>query len=179
MEKKTKMWVAVGVVVMVIAGGTLYYLLKPSGTDGCEASVYYSVSLEVSETDVAWYVNITKISGKKVTKGFLWDTTEEIENPVIHANEIVIVIKRSYPTGRYYINIGGDILWADMYSEKHGVLWVNEYNDFYVREGNTFIFFKEGGTEFRSQVGDEIFFDRSRGYVHACIYIESNTVRLP
>lgn len=169
------MWIAVAVVVVVIISAvTLSYLLrpKPSKTDVRN----YEVTLDVSETDDAWYVNITDIDGGKDTDGSWYYKHEELKEQNITSLLVGVVIQNEYK--KIIINAFYDLRANDTFTERYGIKWIDKdpYNS--INKGDSFVFLKEGGTEFTAEKNDEIYLEYSPVGGEG-INIDSNSIKLP
>lgn len=159
MEKKMKMWIAVGVVVMVVVSGVFYIIILPKDNPkyNCE------IKINISENETAWIVNVTAIEikreGKKVNRvDLLDDGFTEIK---IYRDNNSWSIPLSY---------------FEYKPDDFGITFIDQNNNSYLNIGDKLIFNKSGGTNYIPMEGDRISIFSS-AYHH--IYVESNNIKLP
>ncbi|MFO7991397.1 MAG: hypothetical protein R6U61_03765 [Thermoplasmata archaeon] len=160
MEKNLKMWIAVGIVVILVVGVLFYYWVESTTKDGAPA-YEYTVKLDISENQTAWIVNVTEVD--------MYDPygDEIIENTSTGGVKLKIV--------RYGINSWNPhITYLNYKPEEYGIEYKDLDKDNGLSIGDQFIIDKSGGTEYQPQEGDRISLDISS----ESKYLNSNTIIL-
>ncbi len=162
MEKKLKMWIAVGVVVMVIVGGIVVLLYSWIPED--ETMYEGEIKLGISQNETVYIINITELD--------VYDSnSNELHSHAIGPPNIDIKIIRENDTGvKYYHE-----RFLKERTERTGIKWKDVDGDNNVGQGDKIILFKSGGDEYSPKKGDRI---KIEGTTHI-IHIESNIIEIP
>lgn len=161
MDKKLKMWIAVGIVVIVVVGiiGSLWWGMM-SNDDALFDPIYESeITLDISQNDTTYRILIKSVR----IHYFKNDTV--IEEGKLDSHPLLVKITR------------GNNSWTRPILYKLDELGVNyldiNEND-YFDKGDMIIIDKDGGEEYSPKVGDEIQIEDDGGNYR----IDSNIIKL-
>ncbi|MFO7991637.1 MAG: hypothetical protein R6U61_04985 [Thermoplasmata archaeon] len=171
MDKKLKMWIAVGVVVIVVVGTILYNYWQINQDTPI---IDYEVQIKVSEKETNWVINVTDITKIKTKHGLLWDSKERTKDVKVGSGSFELVV---YGMENIEINFHNYEYKMDTIEEEYGVTWLDVGDTRYLNKGDSFILYKEGGTEFNPAKGNTVFIRTADGI--GGVYVYSNRVKLP
>lgn len=160
MDKKLKMWITVGVVVIVIVGTViLLYSWIPGDPDMYKAEI----TIDVSQNETAYIINITNLD-------VYYSKSDELKGHSIEPRHVFLDISRQnnseirHWTGRLFKEK----------SESKGIKWIDIDEDEDIGIGDKIILYKSGGEDYTPQKGDKILLEGTPHYIN----IESNYIEL-
>ncbi len=163
MEKKTKMWIAVGVVIMVVIGILISSLFLFSSKDNPEYEA--EITIDVSKNETAYIINISELD-------VYYFNTNDLQGHSIGSPHATLKIIRENNTENDN--------WSEWFlkekSERTGIKWIDVNNDNNVGQGDKIILYKSGGSEYSPKKGDLIKIEDSDNFL---VWVSSNTIELP
>lgn len=142
MEKKLKMWIAVGVVVIIVLSIILASIFIFTLKDDYEYSG--RIDIEISENETAWIITVTDIIIKDIETG-VKETGGNLSGGFTDVN--IHQDNKSWTRPLSYF---------EYESDEFGITFVDLDNNSCLDIGDKIIFNKSGGTEYIPNKGDYV-----------------------